>query len=1063
MLSKIFVERPIFAWVIAIVTMLAGIVAISQLPIEQYPNVAPPQITVRASYPGASAETIQNSVTQVIEQSLVGIDGLLYFSSSSSSRGRVTINVTFNNDIDGDIAQVQVQNQVQQAMPRLPQEVQQQGVEVRKANPDSLLIVGVYDSTDTLTNIDVADYVTSSLQDVLGRVPGVGDTDVYGTQYAMRIWLDPIKLHSYNLIPADVLNAVRSQNAEVAAGQVGGQPQPESQMLNAIVSAQSRLQTPEQFRNIILKTESSGAVVRLSDVARVELGAENYDALARINRHPSAGISIMLSPSADALKTAELVKAEVNRIARDFPPGMKFVFANDSTRFIELSIHEVIKTLFEAIGLVVFVIFLFLKKWRAALIPSIAVPVVLLGTFAVLWKFGFSINTMTLFALVLAIGLLVDDAIVVVENVERIMSENPGMTAREATLQSMSEIGVALVAIALVLSAVFLPMAFFGGSTGVIYRQFSLTIVAAMVLSVFVALILSPALTATLLQPHRAAHTIEPRCSMRLFRIFASAHHISMSISSFLLIRFLKTVRIVISYRWLAIGIYLLITISFLWLYLRLPSGFLPTEDQGRVMFQYRLPAGSTLGRTVSVQKEVENYLLTDEEKNSDTVFSVSGGGGTTSGQNTGVGFISLTDWSQRTDKQDSAENIVKRLSQAFSNNLDARVFALLPASIRGLGDANGFTLELLNSSGLSSEAFREARDKLLNASQHDPILNAVRLTDLPDIATLQINTDPLKLSVLGLTQQSVNDTLAAAWGGIYINDFVDRGRVKRVYMQGDAPWRADPTELSQWYVRGEQGQMTSLGTFTTTSWTQSPTSLSRFNGVPAYEFQGEAGPGYSSGEAMNRMEELASQIPGVSVAWSGLSYQERLSSGQATLLYGLSILVVFLCLAALYESWSIPISVLMVIPLGLFGAVTAVTLRGLINDVYFQIGLLTTMGLAAKNAILVVEFAEQAEKRGMTATEAALEATRLRIRPIMMTSIAFILGVLPLAFSTGAGAESRIAIGTAAIGGMVAATALIVFYIPLFFILVRQIARQLKNFKLRKPLHSEVSNDIKR
>ncbi len=1034
MFSTIFINRPIFAWVIAIVVMLAGIFALSRLPVEQYPNVAPPQITVSTSYPGASAKTIQNSVTQVIEQSLVGIDGLLYFSSSSSSRGRMTINVTFTNDINIDIAQVQVQNQVQQVISRLPQEVQQQGVEVRKANPDSLLIVGVYDSTDTMTNIDVADYVTSSLQDALGRVPGVGDTDVFGTQYAMRIWLDPGKLRSYQLMPADVVAAVQSQNAEVAAGQIGGQPQPDSQMLSALVSAQSRLQTPEQFRNIILKTVSSGSAVRLSDVARVELGAENYDALARINRHPSAGISIMLSSSADALQTARLVKAEVNRIAKDFPPGLNVIFSNDSTRFIELSIHEVMKTLLEAIVLVVLVIFLFLKKWRAALIPSIAVPVVLLGTFAVLWLSSFSINTMTLFALVLAIGLLVDDAIVVVENVERIMAENPGMTPREATFRSMSEISIALVAIALMLSAVFLPMAFFGGSTGVIYRQFSLTIVTAMVLSVFVALILSPALSATLLKPHQP-----PVARKKWLWLVAYNDFLSRS-SSAVLNGFLAAVRAVIAHRWLALAIYLLITLGFLWLFLRMPSGFLPAEDQGRLMVQYRLPGGATLGRTVNVQTQIEDYLLNHETNNTETVFSVSGGGSATSGQNSGSGFVSLADWSLRQNSQDNAENMVKRIAQAFSDHPEARVFPLLPAPIRGLGDTGGFTLELLNSGGLSDEAFRAARDTLLANAQRDPMLRAVRTVDLPDVATLQVNTDALKLSVLGLTQQSVNNTLATAWGGSYINDFVDRGRVKRVYVQGDAQWRSDPANLGQWYVRGNEGQMTSLGAFSTTSWAQSPSSLSRFNGIPAYEIQGQASEGYSSGEAMDRMDVLAGEIPGVDVAWAGLSYQERLSSGQATLLYAISILVVFLCLAALYESWSIPLSILLIIPLGLFGAVTAVTLRGLINDVYLQIGLLTTMGLAAKNAILVVEFAEQAERRGMSVTEAALEATRLRIRPIMMTSIAFILGVLPLAFSTGAGAESRIAIGTATLGGMLAATLLIVFYIPLFFILIRQV-----------------------
>ncbi len=1044
MFSRIFIDRPIFAWVIAILIMMAGAGSILGLPVAQYPDVAPPQVSVRASYPGASAETIQNSVTQVIEQSLTGIDGLLYFSSSSSSRGQVTISATFEKGVDPDIAQVQVQNQVSQAVSRLPTQVQQQGVVVRKSNPDNLLIVGVYDQTDRMTNGDVSDYLVSNLQDQLSRVKGVGDTNVFGSQYAMRIWLNPDRLASYQLTPGDVVSAIQSQNAEVAAGELGGQPQPDTQMLNATVTAQSRLQTPEQFAKIILKSQQDGSAVVLSDVARVELGSENYNARSRVNRHPGAGLAILLAPGADALKTSELVKAEVEKAAKAFPPGLKFAYANDTTDFIKLSITEVAKTLAEAIVLVIIVMFVFLQSWRATLVPAIAVPVVLLGTFGVLYVAGFSINTMTLFALVLAIGLLVDDAIVVVENVERLMAEDPDMTPREATIASMKEISMALVAIALVLSAVFLPMAFFGGSTGVIYRQFSLTIISAMVLSAFVALTLSPALTATLLKQKKAEHELHEGGFGRRFPGAARAIHGASTWFNTgferLADRYKLTVRWIQDRKLVFMVIYGAVVLLLAGLFLRLPTGFLPTEDQGAALVQYQLPAGATLHRTVEVQRQVEDYFNQYEGRNVRTMFTVSGGGGGgSSGQNTGQAFLNLTDWADRSGKDNSADAIVGRASAAFQNFRDARVFALVPPAIRGLGQSDGFTMELLNSSGMTREEFDAARDKLLAAARSDPALASVRLTELPDIATLKVDTDARKLAALGLSQSDVNTTLSTAWGGRYVNDFVDRGRVKRVYVQGDAAYRAEPSDLGEWYVRGAAGQMAPFSSFATSSWSQAPTTLSRFNGIPSYEIQGAAAPGGSSGQAMAAIEKLASQIPGTTIAWSGLSYQERLSSGQAPILYGLSLLVVFLCLAALYESWSIPLAVLLVVPLGLVGAVLAVTLRGLINDVYLQIGLLTTMGLAAKNAILIVEFAEQAERRGRPVVEAAIEAARIRLRPILMTSLAFVFGVLPLAISTGAGANSRIAIGTAVIGGMLTATILAIFYIPLFFILVRQ------------------------
>ncbi len=1055
-MSRIFIERPIFAWVLAIITMLAGIGCITLLPIEQYPDVAPPQVNIRATFPGASAETLENSVTQIIEQQLTGIDGLLYFSSSSTSRGQVTISATFEKGIDPDIAQVQVQNQVQQALARLPQQVQQQGLRVTKSNPDFLMIVGVYDETDRSTNIDVSDFLVSNLQDELSRIDGVGETNVFGSPYAMRIWLDPDRLASVGLMPGDIVTAIRNQNTEVAAGEVGGQPQPDTNQLNATVTSQSRLRTVDEFKAIILKSEQSGAIVRLGDVARVELGAENYSSSSRINGHPGAGLAISLAPGSDALATADLVKQAVADARPSFPPGYNVSYANDSTAFIRLSIEEVVQTLIEAIILVVIVMFVFLQSWRATLIPTIAVPVVLLGTFAIFYLAGFSINTLTLFGLVLAIGLLVDDAIVVVENVERLLDENPDMTPKEATIRSMGEIQVALVAIAVVLSAVFLPMAFFGGSTGVIYRQFSITIVSAMVLSALVALILSPALTATLLR--QKGHDAEPRES-RFHRTFPrAADRVERARDWFNTSfargtdRYVVAVQRVVDRKALFLAIYAIVLVLLVVLFVRLPTGFLPTEDQGSARLQFRLPAGATLGRTREVQLAIEKYMLEDEGKNIATMFSVSGGGQGAAGQNTGQGFVNFVDWSQRKGAANSADAITERAGKAFAAVRDAQVNMLVPAAIRGLGQTNGFTLQLQNTSGMSREEFASARDKLLAAAEGESTLAGVRLGELPDVQTLQVDIDQSKLAALGLNQSDVNTTLSAAWGGQYVNDFIDRGRVKRVFVQADAPYRATPDDIGRWFVRGSDGQMAPFSSFARTRWSTTPTTLSRFQGYPSFQFEGQAAPGESSGAAMDRIEALAQQIPGVSVAWSGLSFQERLSSGQAPLLYGMSLLVVFLCLAALYESWTIPVAVMLVIPLGLVGAVFAVTLRGLENDVYLQIGLLTTMGLAAKNAILVIEFAEQAEKRGARVIDAALEAARLRLRPILMTSLAFIFGVLPLALSSGAGANSRIAIGTSVIGGMLTATVMAIFFIPLFFVIVRRTTRDtLKKLK-REP-----------
>ncbi|MPS70593.1 MAG: multidrug efflux RND transporter permease subunit [Novosphingobium sp.] len=1041
-MSRIFIDRPIFAWVLAIIVMLAGLGALAFLPNEQYPDIAPTQVNIRATYNGASAETIENSVTQIIEQQLTGIDGLLYFSSQSSNRGQATISAVFAKGTDPDIAQVQVQNKVQSALSRLPQAVQSQGVTVTKSNPDQLLLVAVYDETDGRSNQDVSDYLTSNIQDPLSRIEGVGDVNVFGAPHAMRIWLDPTKLAAVGLMPSDVTSAITAQNTEVAAGEIGGLPAPQDQAIDAIVTAGSRLQTAEQFRNIVLKTNSDGSAVTIGDVARVEIGAENYSSISRINGHPGAGISISLSPGADALATAELVKAAMSELAQGMPDGLGYTYGNDSTSFIKLSVAEVEKALFEAIVLVVIVMFVFLQSWRATLIPAIAVPVVLLGTFAVFYVAGFSINTLTLFGLVLAIGLLVDDAIVVVENVERLLEENPGMSPREATIKSMEEIQVALVAIALVLSAVFLPMAFFGGSTGVIYRQFSLTIVVAMVLSVLVALILSPALTATLLKAksHEEAgpNWIERNLPW-LARLWERFHTGFNRGFERMTNAYAHRVERVVEHKWRWLALFLIACVATFMLFQRLPTGFLPNEDQGTIMVQWRLPAGSPRTRTEEVQRQVENYFKTYEKANVASMFTLSGGGQGAAGQNTGQAFVTLVDWEERPGSKNTADAIVQRANGAFRNLRDAQVFTLVPGAIRGLGSSSGFTMEFQNRSGMSRTEFQKARDELLAKATADDRLTNVRLSDLPDVATLKINSNTRALTTYGLTAANANSTLQTAWGGTYVNDFIDKGRVKRVYVQGDAQFRSRPEDLSNWFVRGTSGQMVPFSAFSTISWSTAPSTSSRFNGLQAYEFSGSPSAGVSSGTAMDVMEELASQVPGTAVAWAGSSYQERLSSGQAPLLYALSLLVVFLCLAALYESWSIPIAVILVIPLGLLGAILAVTLRGLENDVYLQIGLLTTMGLAAKNAILMIEFAEQAERQGKRVIEAALEAARIRLRPILMTSFAFIFGVVPLAVASGAGANSRIAIGTAVVGGMLTATLLAIFFIPLFFVLVRR------------------------
>jgi multidrug efflux pump len=1025
-LSRFFIDRPVFAWVIAVVIMLSGGIAALSLPVEQYPTIAPPSVVIDAFYPGADANTLQSSVTQVIEQQLTGLDNLLYFSSSSNADGSVEITATFAAGTNPDIAQVQVQNKVQAAVPLLPSAVQQLGVTVQKAVNNFILVVAVYDDTGRYNNVDISDFITSKMKDPLSRVPGVGSTNVFGAEYSMRIWLDPYKLHNYSLQPSDIQSAVQTQNVQVSAGQIGAQPATDTAQLNATVTAQSRLQTPEQFRNIILKTVPSGAVVRLSDVARVELGAESYSVLSEFNGHPASGVAILLAPGANALKTVDAVKARAHELEGSLPPGMKMNFPVDNTTFIRLSIHDVVVTLIEAIALVVLVMYLFLQNWRATLIPAVAVPVVLLGTFGVLAAAGYTINTLTLFALVLVIGLLVDDAIVVVENVERIMREER-LAPRDATLKSMEEITGALIGIGLVLTAVFLPMAFFGGSTGVIYRQFSVTIVSAMSLSIMVALILSPSLCATLLKQVPE----EERPQWALFRGF------NRNFDAFR-VWYAHRLDILLRHtRWVMIAFAGVVAVLAL-LFIRLPTGFLPDEDQGFVFTLVSLPPGAVQPRTMATAEKVAKYYLTKEKNNVDFVFSIAGFSYAGSGQNTGMAFIHLKDWSERKGAQNGAAAIARRAMMTFFMERDAQVYSLVPPSVPGLGNSSGFDIQMEDRGSLGHAGLIQARNQLLGLAARDPLLAGVRPNSLDDTPQLHIQIDQAKASALGVSLADVNSTLSAAWGSTFINDFVDRSRVKRVYMQADAPYRMTPQDLDRWYVRSTNGSMAPFSSFATSSWTVGPASLTRYNGLPSIELQGAGAQGVSSGTATKEMAKLFQQLPkDAGYELTGLSFEEEASGAQAPALYGLSILVIYLCLAALYESWAIPLSVMLVIPLGVIGALLAATFRGLFNDIYFQVGLLTTIGLSAKNAILIVEFAVDAEKKGESAYEAAMEAARLRLRPILMTSIAFIAGVTPLALAHGAGAGSQNDIGTGVVGGMLTATVLAIFFVPVFFQLV--------------------------
>lgn len=1035
MIAKFFIFRPIFAWVISLIIMISGVVSLYLLPVEQYPDIAPPQINIFATYTGASAQTVENSVTQIIEQQLTGLDGMLYFSSSSSSSGRSRISIVFNQGVNPDIAQVQVQNKVEQILSKLPDDVQRQGVRVYKSQTDFLMLASVYDSTGKANRTDISDFLVSNLQDSIARIEGVGEVTVYGGQYAMRIWLDPYKLEKYNLIPLDIQNAINAQNSQASAGRLGAMPTLDNQQLSVTVTARSMFENVDEFENIILKTSLDGSSVKIKDVARVEIGAQSYNNVTALNGYPASGISIQLASGANAVSTSKKVKEFLQNAQTFFPEGYKVAYPRDTTLFIQASINEVVKTLIEAIILVVFVMFLFLKNFRATLIPAIAVPVVILGTFAILNILGFTINTLTMFALVLAIGLLVDDAIVVVENVERNMKEL-GLSAKEATIISMQEVTSALIGITTVLSVVFLPMAFFGGSTGVIYQQFSVTIISSMVLSVIVALTLTPALCATILKPH------SEKSSGFIFKFNQYFEDFTKKYTSWIekIIKLPK--------RWAIF--YLIIVVVASYIFIKLPTSFLPKEDQGSLMVQYTLPVGAVASRTVDVANIIRDYFLNEEKEALNTIFTISGFSSRSSGQNVGTAFISLKSWDERNSKELHVDSISKRAMMAFNNPnskyfiRDARVFAINPSVIQGLGSSDGFEFQLLASSNISREELRDVKDAILQEAKTNSNINSVRADGTEESPQLKISYDVQKALSLGLNLRDIDTTLSAAWGGIYVNDYIDRNRIKRVYIQGDAPFRSAPEDLYKWKVRNSAGTMTPFSEFSKFSWEYGPEELTRFNGFMSYEIQGSAATGISSGVAMSEMEKIANKnANGTMYAYSGSSYQEKIASNQSLLLYAISILVVFLCLAALYESWSVPFSVLLVVPLGVLGVVLAVYFRDLSNDVYFQVALLAVMGLASKNAILIVEFINSAYKNGMNLVEASILGAKLRLRPIIMTSLAFIAGIIPLAISSGAGANSRIAIGTAILGGTLSATILAIFFVPLFYIFIKSIFKK--------------------
>jgi hydrophobe/amphiphile efflux-1 (HAE1) family protein len=1038
-MARFFINRPIFAWVIAIVITLAGALSIYTLPIEQYPDIAPPTVSISATYTGASAETTENSVTQVIEQSMTGLDNLLYMSSSSSSSGSSSVTLTFASGTDPDTAQVQVQNKLKQAESSLPESVQDNGLTVTKSSGSIFMVLSFISEDGSMNGTDLADYMVSSVKDQVSRVSGVGNVQVMGSQYSMRIWLNPEKLKTYSLVPSDIVTAIQAQNSDVAAGSLGALPAVNGQELSATVTARSRLKTVDQFKNIILKSDESGAEVRLSDVANVELGSEDYAALSKFNGKNAAGMGIELAAGANALDVSNAVEAKLQELKAFFPTGVNYKVAYSTAPFVKISIEEVVKTLFEAIALVIIIMYLFLQNWRITLIPAVAVPVVLMGTFGVLSILGYSINTLSMFAMVLAIGLLVDDAIVVVENVERIMQEE-GLSPKAAAEKSMGQITGALIGIALVLTAVFIPMAFFSGSTGAIYRQFSITIASAMILSVIVAMTITPALCATLLKPiHQNGTEKKTGVLSRFFQWFNQTFNTNTE-------RYNRGVKWILAHKRLGLVAYLLIIVSIAGLFWKLPTAFLPEEDQGMLMVSIKLPSGATQQQTVRVMDQVADYV--EKQPEVESVMSVAGFSTGGSGQNSGMGFIKLKDWSERsTDATSVGNRITKDMASKFK---DAQIFAMAPSGIPGLGQGSGFTMELTDLGGAGHDALVSARDQLLKLAQQNEKLTAVRYGSLEDAPTFALKINDSKAGALKVSQSDIDDVLSTALGSSYVNDFVNNGRVKKVYVQGEASARMLPSDINRWYVRNDDNDMVPFSAFTESKWNFAPSSLARFNGSSAMEISGQAAEGVSSGAAMAEMQNLVKQLPnGFGYAWSGLSYQEQQSGNMAPLLYAISILFVFLCLAALYESWSIPFSVLLVVPIGVLGALLFTTLRGLSNDIYFQVGLLTTIGLASKNAILIVEFAKELEEKGETLIAATLHATKMRLRPILMTSFAFLLGVLPLVISTGAGSGGRHSLGTGVFGGTLLSTALGIFFVPLFYVLIRSIFSKKKTAEL--------------
>ncbi|WP_347309645.1 efflux RND transporter permease subunit [Defluviimonas sp. SAOS-178_SWC] len=1032
-MARFFIDRPVFAWVISILIMGVGLLSIFTLPVAQYPQIAPPSVRISAQYPGASADTVANTVTQIIEQQMTGLDGMRYMSSSSTSAGTASITLTFEAGTDPDVAQVQVQNKLAQATPLLPETVQRLGVRVQKASSSFFMVIALISEDGRLDQADLSDYLNSNLVDEFSRIEGVGGAQVFGAQYAMRIWLDPSKLAAFEMTPSDVVNAVAAQNAQISAGAFGTLPAPEGQQLNATITAQSLLSTPEDFSNIVLRSETDGGLVLLQDVARVEIGAENYATIARFDGQPASGMALNLASGANALDTAERVKERIEEYKQYFPEGVTYVIPYDTTPFIEISIHEVQKTLFEAIGLVFLVMLLFLQNFRATLIPTLAVPVVILGTFAILSLAGFTINTLTMLAMVLAIGLLVDDAIVVVENVERIMEEE-GLPPREATRKSMGQITGALIGIALVLSAVFVPMAFFGGSTGVIYRQFSITIVSAMALSVLVALTLTPALCATILKAKDAHHT--HRGPLGWFNIGFEKLTGGYAGTVGHLVR--RPVRVLIVYAALGYGM--------VFLFQNTPTGFLPDEDQGILMTLIQAPTGATAERTQAVVEEVERYFTGVEAENVESMFGVVGFSFAGQGQNMGLAFVRMKDWDERPAPGQSVQAVAGRAFPAFMGIRDAMVFPIVPPSVIELGNVSGFDFYLQAQGGQTHEQLLNARNQLLGLAAQSPLIASARPSGLEDAAQFKLDIDWRAAGAVGVTPANVGTTLNIAWAGAYVNDFNDNGRIKRVYVQGEPDSRATPSDLQKWRVRNAGGDLVPFANFTSESWEHGPQGLNRYNGVPAMQIQGSPAPGVSTGEAIAEIERLVTQLPpGYSVAWTGLSLEEQESGGSAPLLYALSLAAIFLCLAALYESWAIPFSVMLAMPIGVLGTMGAAYWFGFENGVFFQVGLLTVIGLTGKNAILIVEFARERFEAGEDLYSAVREAARQRFRPIIMTSLAFSLGVMPLALSTGAGAGGRTAVGSAVLGGTITGTVLGVVFVPLFFVIVARIFSRTK------------------